>query len=130
MAISRRKFVTTTSTAGAGLLIVPRHVLGRGFQAPSDLVNYATCGIGGMGGVNTRSSASHNWVAVCDVDAGAMTRVLSGYPGALERERKNRDQALSQGNTARVAGLDRTIANLDRINTVRSEEHTSELQSP
>ena len=39
--ISRRKFVTTVAATGAGLTIVPRHVLGRGFQAPSDTVNVA-----------------------------------------------------------------------------------------
>jgi TAT (twin-arginine translocation) pathway signal sequence len=39
--ISRRTFLTTTA-AGAGLTILPRHVLGRGFQAPSDTVNIAS----------------------------------------------------------------------------------------
>ena len=59
--------MTTAAATGAGLLIVPRHVLGRGHQAPSDMVNFATCGIHGMGRVNTRNAAGHNWVAVCDV---------------------------------------------------------------
>src|ERR687890_1497283 len=66
--ISRRTFLTTTAAAGAGLTIVPRHVLGRGFQAPSDTVNIATVGFGGMGGSNTRRLLSHNIVAICDVD--------------------------------------------------------------
>ena len=66
--ISRRKFVTTVAATGAGLTIVPRHVLGRGFQAPSDTVNIATVGIGGMGGSNTRALMSQNIVAICDVD--------------------------------------------------------------
>ena len=65
--ISRRTFLTTT-VAGAGLTIVPRHVLGRGFQAPSDTVNIATVGFGGMGGSNTRRLMSQNIVAICDVD--------------------------------------------------------------
>ena len=43
--VSRRRFLTTT-VAGAGLTIVPRQVLGRGFQAPSDTVNVATVGFG------------------------------------------------------------------------------------
>ena len=33
----------------AGLAIVPRHVLGRGFTAPSDTLNIAAVGVGGMG---------------------------------------------------------------------------------
>src|SRR5215213_598689 len=64
--ISRRGFLTTA--AGAGLTILPRHVLGRGFQAPSDTVNIAIVGFGGMGGSNTRRLMSQNIVAVCDVD--------------------------------------------------------------
>ncbi|MEX2273096.1 MAG: Gfo/Idh/MocA family oxidoreductase [Vicinamibacterales bacterium] len=110
--------MTTTSAAGAGLLILPRHVLGRGFQAPSDLVNYATCGIGGMGRVNTRNVASQNWVAVCDVDAGLMESSLNGYTTDIDRERKSREAAVTAGNTGRVESLDRVIANIDRINTV------------
>ena len=47
--IGRRKFVTTVAATGAALTIVPRHVLGRGFQAPSDTLNIATVGIGGHG---------------------------------------------------------------------------------
>jgi predicted dehydrogenase len=81
-------------------------------------VNFATCGIGGMGRVNTRNIASQNWVAVCDVDAAIMERSLNNYATDAERERKNREAALDAGNTARVEGLDRVITNLDRINTV------------
>src|SRR5688572_8502170 len=66
--ITRRKFVATAAAAGAGLTIVPRHVLGRGFQAPSDTVNIATVGFGGMGGSNTRRLMTQNIVAICDVD--------------------------------------------------------------
>src|ERR671910_2030723 len=66
--VSRRKFVTTATAAGTGLTIVPRHVLGRGFQAPSDTVNIATVGFGGMGGSNTRRLMSQNIVAICDID--------------------------------------------------------------
>ena len=65
--ISRRTFLTTT-VAGAGLTIVPRHVLGRGLQAPSDTVHVATVGFGGMGGSNTRRLMTQNIVAICDVD--------------------------------------------------------------
>ena len=118
MAISRRKFVATTSAATAGFLIVPRHVLGRGYQAPSDLVNFATCGINGMGRVNTRNAASHNWVAVCDVDAKLMESSLNNYTTDIDRERRSRETALAAGNTARVASLDAVISNIDRINTV------------
>jgi predicted dehydrogenase len=118
MSITRRKFVTTAAATGAGLLIVPRHVLGRGYQAPSDLVNFATCGIHGMGRVNTRNAASHNWLAVCDVDATLMDKSIAGFATDIDRERRSRETAAAAGNTARVESLDRVIANIDRINTV------------
>ena len=70
--LSRRDFVTRTAAAGAGLVIVPRHVLGRGFQAPSDTVNIATVGVSGMGSSNTGAVMSQNIVAFCDVDFGLL----------------------------------------------------------
>ena len=80
---TRREFVTTAATAGAGLVIVPRHVLGRGFQAPSDTVNVATVGIGGMGYGNTRAVLSQNIVAICDVDGALLERALKRFEAAL-----------------------------------------------
>src|SRR5688572_7433896 len=80
--VSRREFVTTAGAAGAGLLVVPRHVLGRGFQAPSDTVNVATVGIGGMGANNTRAVMSQNVVAVCDVDDALLDRALTRFQTA------------------------------------------------
>ena len=82
-AMTRRHFVTTAGAAGAGLLVVPRHVLGRGFQAPSDTVNIATIGIGGMGASNTRAVMSQNVVAVCDVDFFLLDRALTRFQTAL-----------------------------------------------
>src|SRR5437764_14768797 len=65
---SRRKFVADVSLAAAGLTIVPRHVLGRGFESPSDTLNVAGVGVGGMGRNNLINLASQNIVALCDVD--------------------------------------------------------------
>jgi predicted dehydrogenase len=70
--MSRRQFVTTAAGAAAGVMIVPRHVLGRGLQAPSDTVNVAVVGVGGMGGSNTQALMSQNIVAFCDVDTSYM----------------------------------------------------------
>ena len=38
--ISRRVFLTRVAAGGAACAIVPRHVLGRGFTAPSDTLDY------------------------------------------------------------------------------------------
>jgi predicted dehydrogenase len=75
--LSRRKFLTTTAAAAAvstavttanAFTIVPRHVLGRGFTPPSDKLNIAGIGIGGIGRANLVALATQNIVALCDVD--------------------------------------------------------------
>jgi predicted dehydrogenase len=76
---SRRDFVKTAAIAGAGLTIVPRHVLGRGFQAPSDTLNIATVGVSGMGSSNTGALMSQNIVALCDVDDVLLERTLTRW---------------------------------------------------
>ena len=71
--VSRRQFVGTVATTAAGLTIVPRHVLGAGFQAPSDTVNVAIVGYKhGMGTSNLMNVIkTDNVVALCDCDEGA-----------------------------------------------------------
>src|ERR1700694_5927946 len=74
--VSRRKFLTTAAvaavsgaaTTGNAFTIVPRHVLGRGFTAPSDKLNIARIGVGGIGRANLINLATQNIVALCDVD--------------------------------------------------------------
>jgi predicted dehydrogenase len=66
--LTRREFLAKTATAGAGVMIVPRHVLGRGMTPPSDMLNIANVGVGGMGRSNLTSLVSQNIVALCDVD--------------------------------------------------------------
>ncbi len=67
--VTRRDFVSATSRLALGGMIVPRHVLGgRGYQAPSDTLNVAIVGAGGMGAENAQELGSENIVAVCDLD--------------------------------------------------------------
>src|SRR5438270_5791469 len=66
--ISRRVFLTEVAAGGAACAIVPRHVLGRGFTPPSDTLNIAGVGVGGMGRSNLINLSSQNLVALCDVD--------------------------------------------------------------
>ncbi|MDB5239383.1 MAG: oxidoreductase [Spirosoma sp.] len=68
---SRRKFLSRSALAAAAFYIVPRHVLGKGFVAPSDKLNMAAVGCGGKADVNIRqayNNGSDNFVALCDVD--------------------------------------------------------------
>ena len=79
MTITRRDFIATTAVTAAGLMIVPRHVLGRGYQAPSDLLNVASVGINGMGAVNTQAAMSQNVVAICDCDLNLLDGKLAEW---------------------------------------------------
>ena len=53
---SRRKFLSASAVAAAGVMVVPRHVVGatQKKKAPSDTLNIACVGVGGMGFSDTR----------------------------------------------------------------------------
>ena len=46
---TRRTFIKASSLAATSFFIVPRHVLGKGYVAPSDKLNIAGIGAGGKG---------------------------------------------------------------------------------
>ncbi len=49
--LSRRNFLGKTATAAAAFTIIPRYVMGgKGYTAPSDLINVAGIGVGSQGG--------------------------------------------------------------------------------
>ncbi len=74
---SRRKFLKSALVAGAGLTIVPRHVLGgNGFTAPSDQLTKAIIGVGGMGRGHIPYEGSRV-VAICDVDTQHFAKAQS-----------------------------------------------------
>jgi predicted dehydrogenase len=82
--LSRRDFMGAAA-AVAAFTVVPRHVLGGAGQTPpSEKVNVAGVGVGGMGGSNTNNcaSAGANIVALCDVDSAYAKKVFERYPNA------------------------------------------------
>ena len=82
---SRRRFIKEAGLAVAGITIVPRHVLGGpGFLAPSDTLNIAGIGVGGMGFSNLKNLESQNIVALCDVDWKYSQRVSEHFPKATK----------------------------------------------
>ncbi|HEY3885316.1 MAG TPA: Gfo/Idh/MocA family oxidoreductase, partial [Vicinamibacterales bacterium] len=91
--VTRRKFIETTAVTGAAIAIVPRHVLGRGYTAPSDRLNIASVGIGGMGHNNLRAVSSENIVAVCDVDWDYAGKSLDRYKTELDRRLHPRERS-------------------------------------
>jgi hypothetical protein len=55
---TRRSFIKSAGLAAAAVTIVPRHVLGNGYIAPSDKLNIAGIGVGGKGQSDIASFAS------------------------------------------------------------------------
>ncbi|MBK9104795.1 MAG: Gfo/Idh/MocA family oxidoreductase [Saprospiraceae bacterium] len=77
---SRRKFVQTSALAAAGFMVIPRHVLGRGFKSPSDKLNIAFVGCGGRGGDHVNTLKGENLVAFCDVDDKRAAEAYEAFP--------------------------------------------------
>ena len=78
---SRRSLMGHVAAVGAGFTIVPRHVLGGpGFQAPSDRLNVACIGVGGMGGTDVRGVSGENLVGLCDVDSQQAEGTFRNFP--------------------------------------------------
>jgi predicted dehydrogenase len=72
----RREFLERTALATAGLMIVPRHVLGgTGYTAPSDQLTKAIIGVGGMG--RGHFDYEGRLLAVCDVDRDHLNAALA-----------------------------------------------------
>jgi len=87
--ITRRGFIQSSSAAAAGFMIVPPNAIaGLGHKAPSDKLNIAGIGIGGMGRGNLERMAGENIVALCDVDWGVgrnnVPKVFETYPKAAK----------------------------------------------
>ena len=83
--ISRRDFMGSAAATAMAFTIVPRHVLGdSGTTPPSDKLNIATVGAGGMGRSNTErcAAAGANIIALCDVDDRKAAEIYNEYPNA------------------------------------------------
>ncbi len=100
--INRRDFVESMAAAGAAFHVVPRHVIGRGYLAPSDTLNFACIGVGGMGRNDVQGIADQgqNIYILCDVDDVNAADAYRSFPKAkhyrdyremLDKEAKNID---------------------------------------
>jgi len=101
--VSRRTLLSAAGAAAFSFTIVPRHVLGgQGQTPPSERVNIAGIGAGGMGGgdIATVAKLGANVVALCDVDDVRGAGSFNAFPKArrykdfrvmLEKEAKNID---------------------------------------
>lgn len=101
--MNRKEFLKNTSLATAGFFIIPRHVLGRGFVAPSDRLTVAGIGVGGKGEsdlANFFKSGKADIAYLCDVDDRRAAKSVASFPKAkyykdwremLDKESKNFD---------------------------------------
>ena len=81
--MNRRKFIRSAVYATSVFSILPRNVLsGKKGDAPSDKLNIAGVGIGGMGAGNLKNLESENIVALCDVDESYAAETIKRYPRA------------------------------------------------
>jgi predicted dehydrogenase len=104
--VSRRNFIRKASIAAGGIIILPRHVLGRGFTAPSDKLNIAGVGVGGRAETNlpkAYNNGSENIAALCDVDDRRSVNARKKWPDSpyykdyrvmLEKEGKHIDAVM------------------------------------
>jgi len=81
--LTRRTFLKSSAAAFAGIMIMPRHVLGGpGFTPPSEILTRAVIGTGGMGMGHVKEiNTVCKLLAVCDVDQKHLAQaVKAGGP--------------------------------------------------
>ncbi|MGK0189924.1 MAG: putative dehydrogenase [Verrucomicrobiales bacterium] len=100
---TRRKFIAGSAAAAFSFQFVPRHVIGGPGQIPpSERINFAGVGAGGMGGGDIREIAAlgGNVIAMADVDDRSAAGNYAKFPKArrykdfremLDKEEKNID---------------------------------------
>jgi len=111
--LTRRDFIDRTLTASAAITIVPSFaVSGLGHTAPSDKLNIAGIGVGGMGLANLKNLTSQNIVGLCDVDWKYAKGAFDQFPKAKKYWdwRKMFDEMGSEIDGIVVATADHTHA--------------------
>ena len=110
--MSRRSFLQKGTAAAVGFSIVPNIVLGKshGHTSPSDKLNIAAVGIGGMGAANLSNMETENFVALCDVDWKYAKHIFDKYPQAKRYKdyRKMYDELGKSIDAVLVATADHT----------------------
>lgn len=84
--LTRRNFIKNSAIAAAGITILPSHVIsGLGHTAPSDTLNIAGVGVGGVGRTKIgrmNKATGTKVVALCDVDWKYAQKTFDDYPEA------------------------------------------------
>ncbi len=94
MKLPRREFMRTAAATAAAFTMLPRGAQARPRKiAPSDRVNIAAVGVGGMGRANLQALASQNIVALCDVDWSYVDTRFGDIPKQIENAQKRAQEA-------------------------------------
>ncbi len=109
---TRRQFIGTTAAAAAGFTILPSFSFGGMRVPPSDKLNIAGIGVGGVGGTNIKNCSGENIVALCDVDWKYAAGTFEKYPKAkmFKDYRKMFDEMDGQIDAVVIATPDHTHA--------------------
>ncbi len=112
--VSQRSF-EHSSTAATEFTVAPSTILGKshGYTVPSDKLNIAVAGIGGVGITNIQAVfETENIVALCDVDWKYSKPVLNCFPRAKKYKdfRKMYDEMSNEIDAVMVATPDHTHA--------------------
>jgi predicted dehydrogenase len=126
---SRRGFLTDVAITGAGLTIVPRHVLGRGLTAPSDTLNVAGVGVGGQGRSDLINLASENIVALCDVDWEYADRGFASLDTSIKNQQERLDRPPNQPRLDAQGRPEPPLTPLERQRMAAQIERTKRLQA-
>jgi len=108
----RRDFMRGAAATAAAFSFLPSHVLGRARRiAPSNRVNIAAVGVGGMGRANLQALSSQNIVALCDVDWSFVDARFADIPRQIEQTRERLAKAPDESQKQRAqAQLDGWLA--------------------
>jgi len=79
---SRRAFLRSSTASALAFTYVPSRLLGA--DAPSNKLNIAGIGVGGMGKRNLQNCEEENIVALCDVDSERAAETFAKYPKAKQ----------------------------------------------
>ena len=79
--MTRREWLLSAA-AMSGAILLPKPIFGAGGKLPSNTLNMACIGVGGMGWGDLNSFGSANVVAICDVDDHNLNRARQSFPKA------------------------------------------------
>src|SRR5512133_579754 len=107
--LTRRSFWGTTATAAAAFTIIPRYVMGgKGYTAPSDMLNVAGIGVGSQGGGDIQQICTPDVPIVRpqrNFDGSPLTKEQIAAREARMAEMRKRNNAPAGQNTNAVVQM-------------------------